>query len=94
MVGRWLSASGVGVFASRKSARACARTLACVAMVGAERPDCRTSRACRTLPLEACQEGCGPVGRLAAAAGGVKRGNVSTAGTTSPGHASRHQALR
>ena len=53
LVGLWLSASGVGVFARRQSAVACERTLAVLAMGGQERPDVRTLSDCRTLPREA-----------------------------------------
>jgi hypothetical protein len=92
MVGLWLSASCVGVFASRKLALACERTLACLASVGQDRPDCRTSSDLRQLPLEACQDVWGPVVRLAAEAGLVQWGNVASDGTTIQGNAARHQA--
>jgi hypothetical protein len=45
-----LSASGVGVLSSRPMALACARTLACMAIVGQDRPDCRTRSDFRQLP--------------------------------------------
>jgi transposase len=93
MVCLWLSASCVGVFSSRKIALACERNLACLAMVGSARPDFRTIRDCRTLPLEACKEVWVQVLRLAAAAGLVKWGNVSTDGTNIQGNASRHHAM-
>jgi transposase len=47
MVGLLLYAYGVGVFSSRKSALACERTLAFLAIVGPERPDFRTISDCR-----------------------------------------------
>ena len=90
----WLYAYGVGVFASRKIALACERTLACVAMVGQDRPDCRTISDFRTLQLAAFQDVLVPVGRLAAATGLVQVGNVSTDGTQIQGNASRHKAMR
>jgi len=86
-------ASCVGVFASRKIALACARHLAFVAMVGSERPDFRTISDVRQRHLAAFKEVLVPVLRLAAASGVVKRGTVSTDGTTIQGHASRHKAM-
>ena len=84
----------MGVLSSRKSAWACERTLAFLAMVGQERPDCRTIRACRTLHLEACKDVFVHVVRLAGERGLVRWGNVATAGTKMQGHASRHKAMR
>ena len=89
----WLSASCVGVFASRKIALACARTLAFRAIVGQDRPDCRTISAFRQRHLEAFKDVCVPVGRLAAEAGLVTLGQVATEGTKIQGHASRHKAM-
>ena len=48
MVCLLLSAYSVGVFASRKIARACERHLAFLAIVGEDRPDFRTLSDCRT----------------------------------------------
>ncbi len=48
MVGLLLYAYSVGVFASRKIARACERHLALLAIVGEDRPDFRTSSDFRT----------------------------------------------
>ena len=79
--------------ASRQSAVAGARQRACRALGGQERPDCRTMRALRPHPLEACTEVVVPVGRLAGAAGRVPWGQVATDGTPSQGQASRHQAM-
>jgi hypothetical protein len=84
----------VGVFASRTMALAGARHLAWLAIVGTERPDCRTLRDVRQQPLEAVTDVLVPVVRLAGAAGVVQRGTVSTAGTTSQGQASRPKAMR
>jgi transposase len=93
MVCRLLYAYCVGVFSSRKIALACERNLACLAIVGQERPDCRTLSDCRQLHLEAFKEVFVQVVRLAAAAGLVKWGNVATEGTKIQGHASRHKAM-
>jgi hypothetical protein len=93
LVGLWLYAYGVGVFASRTSALACERPLACSAMVGPERPDCRTISDGRTLPLEAFTAVLVQGGRLAAEAGLVQWGNGATDGTTLQGQAARHQAM-
>jgi hypothetical protein len=94
MVGLLRDAYCVGVFASRKIALACERPLACLAMVGQDRPDCRTMSALRKLPLAACKDVCVPVGRRAAEAGRVPLGNGAPDGTKIQGHASRHQAMR
>jgi transposase len=83
----------VGVFSSRKIALACERNLACIAIVGQDRPDFRTRSDVRTRHLEAFQDVCVPVGRLAAEPGWVKVGNVSTDGTNIQGHASRPKAM-
>jgi transposase len=87
-----LSSYGVGVFSSRKIALACERHLALLAMVGSARPDFRTLSDVRTRHLEACKEVFGQVRRLAAAAGLVQWGTVSTDGTQIQGKASRHHA--
>ena len=89
-----LSASGVGVLSSRKSAVAGARNRAFRAMVGQDRPDCRPISAVRTRPLEACNDGVGQVGRVAGERGLVRGGPGATEGTTRQGHASRHTARR
>jgi hypothetical protein len=94
MVCLWLEAYGVGVFASRKRAWACERPLACMAMVGQERPACRTISDGRQQHLEACKAVWVPVVRMAGDAGLVPWGHVSTEGTKIPGHAARHQARR
>jgi transposase len=94
MVCLLLSASWVGVFSSRQIAQACERTLACLAIGGQERPDCRTISAFRTLPLAACREVFVPVLRRAGEAGMVQLGHLATDGTKIQGQASRHNALR
>src|ERR1700756_46204 len=63
-------------------------------MVGPDRPDLRTIRDCRTLPLEACKDVFVHGVRLAGERGLVRWGNVATAGTKMQGHASRHKAMR
>src|SRR5438445_4402288 len=83
----------VGVFSSRKIALACERNLAFIAIVGQERPDFRTISDFRKLHLESFKEVFVQVLRLAAAAGLVKLGNVSTDGTNIQGNASRHKAM-
>src|SRR3989441_9593282 len=83
----------VGVFSSRKIALACERNLAFLAIVGSARPDFRTISDFRKLHLEAFKEVFVQVVRLAAAAGLVKLGNVSTDGTKIQGNASRHKAM-
>jgi transposase len=93
MVCLLLYASCVGVFASRKIARACERNVAFMAIVGEDRPDFRPLSDCRTLHLEAFKVVFVQVVRWAGAAGLVKLGNVSTDGTKIQGNASRHKAM-
>src|SRR5437870_9132587 len=93
MVCLLLYAYCVGVFSSRKLALACERNLAFLAIVGSERPDFRTISDFRKLHLESFKEVFVQILRLAAAAGLVKLGNVSTDGTIIQGNASRHKAM-
>jgi len=93
MVGLFVYADSVGVFSSRKIALACERNRAFMAIVGAERPDFRTIRDFRKLPLEAGQEVFVQVVRVAGEAGVVKLGTVSTEGTKIQGNAARHKAM-
>ena len=93
MVCLLLYAYCVGVFSSRKSALACERNLAFMAIVGEERPDFRTISDCRKLHLEAFKAVFVQVVRLAGEAGLVKLGNVSSDGTKIQGTASRHKAM-
>ena len=92
MVCLLLYAYGVGVFSSRKIAQACERNLACIAMVGQERPDFRTISDFRQLPLEAFKDVCVQGLRVAGEAGMVQLGHIATDGTTIQGKASRHKA--
>jgi transposase len=94
MVCLLLYASCVGVFSSRQSAQAWERHLAFLAIGGADRPDFRTIRDCRTRHLAAFCDVVVAVLRLAGESGLVQLGNVSTEGTTLQGHASRHKAMR
>ena len=94
MVGLWLYAAGVGVFSSRKIAQACERNLACLALVGPERPDLRPISAVRQRHPEALREVCVQVWRRAGEAGMVPLGHLATDGTNIPGQASRHNAMR
>ena len=93
MVCLLLYAYCVGVFSRRKIAVACERNLACMAIVGQDRPDCRTMSDVRTLHLAACKGVCVQGGRVAGEAGLVQRGNVATDGTKIQGNASRHKAM-
>jgi Transposase domain (DUF772) len=93
MVCLLLYASCVGVFSSRKIAWACERHLACMAIVGQERPDFRTISDFRKQHLAPCTEVFVQVVRLAGEAGLVQWGNVATDGTKIQGHASRHKAM-
>jgi transposase len=93
MVCLLLYAYCVGVFSSRKIARACERNLAFIAIVGPERPDFRTISNFRKLHLAAFKDVFVQVVRLAAAAGLVQLGNVAIDGTKIQGNASRHKAM-
>src|SRR6185503_14651887 len=93
MVCLLLYAYCVGVFSSRKSAWACERNLAFLAIVGQERPDFRTISDFRKLHLEAFKDVFVHVVRLAGEAGLVRLGNVATDGTKIQGNASRHKAM-
>ncbi len=93
MVCLLLYAYCVGVFSSRKIALACERNLAFLAMVGQDRPDFRTISDFRKIHLEAFAEVFTDVLRLAAAAGLMHLGNISTDGTKIQGNASRHKAM-
>jgi transposase len=93
MVCVWLYAYCVGVFSSRKIARACARNLAFIAIVGTDRPDFRTISDFRKLHLAAFCDVFVQVLRIAGESGLVKLGNVSTDGTKLQGNASRHKAM-
>src|SRR5207245_2167502 len=72
MVCLLLYAYCVGVFSSRKSALACERNLAFLAIVGQDRPDFRTMSDFRKLHLAAFQDVFVQVVRLAAEAGLVQ----------------------
>jgi hypothetical protein len=89
-----LYAYGVGVLLSRKMAQACERHLAFLAMGGADRPACRTISDFRPWHRAAFCDVCGAGLRIAAAAGLVPWGHVSTAGSKLPGNASWPKAMR
>jgi len=93
MVCLLLYAYCVGVFSSRKIVLACERNLACIAIVGTERPDFRTISDFRKLHLDAFREVFVQVLRIAGEAGRVKLGNIATDGTKIQGNASRHKAM-
>jgi hypothetical protein len=93
MVGLLLYAYGVGGFSSRTMAQAGERNLACIALVGAERPEFRTLSDGRKLPLEAFGDVCVQGLWGAGESGLVPLGNVSTEGSTLQGKAARHQAM-
>jgi len=93
MVCLLLYAYCVGVCSSRKMAQACERNLAFIAIVGEDRPDFRTIRDLRPLHLAAFLDVFVAGLRIAGESGLVKRGKVSTDGTTLQGHASRHNAM-
>src|SRR5271157_1717605 len=83
----------VGVFSSRKVARACERNLAFLAIVGEERPDFRTISLFRKNYLDAFADVFVQVLCLAKAAGLVRLGTIAIDGTKVQGNASRHKAM-
>jgi transposase len=83
----------VGVYSSRKIARACERNLAFLAIVGDDRPDFRTISDFRKLHLKALAQLFTQVLRLAREAGLVQLGALATDGTKLAGNASRHKAM-
>src|SRR4029450_3943978 len=93
MVCLLLYAYCVGVFSSRKIARACERNLAFIAIVGPDRPDFRTISDFRKLHLAAFCDVFVEVLRIAGESGLVELGNVATDGTKVQGNASRHKAM-
>jgi len=93
MVCLLLYAYCVGVFSSRKIARACERNLAFLAIVGEDRPDFRTISLFRKTHLDAFADVFVQVLRLAKAAGLVRLGTIAVDGTKVQGNASRHKAM-
>src|SRR5262245_8062357 len=83
----------VGVFSSRKIARACERNLAFLAIVGDQRPDFRTISLFRKNHLDAFADVFVQVLILAKAAGLVRLGTIAIDGTKIQGNASRHKAM-
>src|SRR4051812_31507690 len=93
MTSLFLYAYSVGVFPSRKIARACERNLAFLAIVGEDRPDFRTISLFRKNHLEAFADVFVQVLALARAAGLVRLGMIAVDGTKIQGNASRHKAM-
>src|SRR5208337_4809207 len=89
----WLYAYSVGVFSSRKIAKACERNLAFMAIVGEDCPDFRTISDFRKLHLDALADLFNQVLKLAHATGLVQLGAWATDGSKFPGNASRHKAM-
>jgi transposase len=83
----------VGVFSSRKIAKACQRNLAFLAIVGEERPDFRTISLFRKNHLDDFADVFVQVLRLAKAAGLVRLGTIAVDGTKVQANASRHKAM-
>jgi len=93
MVCLLLYAYCVGVFSSRKIARACERNLAFLAIVGEDCPDFHTISLFRKTHLDAFADVFVQVLRLAKAAGLVRLGTIAVDGTKVQGNASRHKAM-
>jgi transposase len=93
MVCLLLYAYCVGIFSSRKIAKACERNLAFLAIVGEERPDFRTISQFRKNHLDAFADVFVQVLRLAKEAGLIRLGTIAIDGTKIQGNASRHKAM-
>jgi transposase len=83
----------VGVYSSRKIAKACERNLAFLAIVGDDRPDFRTISDFRKGHLQQLAALFKQVLELAAEAGMVRLGNLAFDGSKFTGQASRHKAM-
>jgi transposase len=83
----------VGVYSSRKIAKACERNLAFLAIVGDDRPDFRTISDFRKEHLQHLGALFVQVLKLAAEVGMVGLGNLSFDGSKFTGQASRHKAM-
>jgi transposase len=83
----------VGVYSSRKIAKACERNLAFLAIVGNDRPDFRTISDFRKLHLDGFADVFTQVLRLAAELGMVGLGNLAFDGSKFKANASRHKAM-
>jgi transposase len=88
-----LYAYSIGVYSSRKIARACERNLAFLAIVGDDRPDFRTISDFRKEHLHRLADLFVQMLRLAAEAGLVRLGNLAFDGSKFTGQASRHKAM-
>jgi transposase len=83
----------IGIYSSRKIAKACERNLAFLAIVGDDRPDFRTISDFRKGHLQPLAALFVQVLELAAAAGMVGLGNIAFDGSKFTGQASRHKAM-
>jgi transposase len=83
----------VGVYSSRKIAKACERNLAFLAIVGDDRPDFRTISDFRREHLQLLGGLFVQVLKLAAQTGMVSLGNIAFDGSKFTGQASRHKAM-
>ena len=88
-----LYAYSVGLYSSRKIAKACERNLAFLAIVGDDRPDFRTLSDFRKEHLARFQDVFAQVLRLAHEVGLVQLGLWATDGSKLLGNASRHKAM-
>jgi transposase len=83
----------IGIYSSRKIAKACERNLAFLAIVGDDRPDFRTISDFRKGHLPQLAALFVQVLQLAAEAGLVRLGNLAFDGSKFTGQASRHKAM-
>jgi transposase len=93
MVALLLYSYAVGLYSSRRIARACAERTDFVMIVALDAPDFRTISAFRRRHLAALSELFVQVLRLAEAAGLVKLGHVALDGTKIRANASKHKAM-
>jgi myosin heavy subunit len=89
----WLYSYAVGVFSSRKIARACERNLAFMAIVGDDCPDFRTISDFRKTHLARLEALFLEVLKLCALAGLTRVGTIALDGTKIKANASRHKAM-
>jgi transposase len=88
-----LYANGVGIYASRRIARACQERVDFMALTGMQKPDFRTISLFRQRHLEAMKKLFRQVLKLCQKAGMVKLGHVALDGTKIQANASKHESM-
>jgi transposase len=88
-----LYANAVGIYSSRRMARACQERVDFMALTGMQKPDFRTISLFRLRHLEAMQKIFRQVLKLCQKAGLVKLGHVALDGTKMQANASKHESM-